>query len=49
VEHRVAGTVFEISDVELAHADEYEVSDYTRVPALLSSGRTAWVYVDARA
>jgi gamma-glutamylcyclotransferase (GGCT)/AIG2-like uncharacterized protein YtfP len=44
----VAGTVFEVTDNELAHADKYEVSDYQRVAAPLSSGRTAWVYVDAR-
>lgn len=46
---RVAGTVFEVTDDELAHADKYEVSDYKRVSAPLASGRTAWVYVDARA
>ncbi|MCE3605120.1 gamma-glutamylcyclotransferase [Massilia sp. P8910] len=48
-ENSVAGTVFEVTDDELVHADQYEVSDYKRVSALLSSGRTAWVYVDARA
>jgi gamma-glutamylcyclotransferase (GGCT)/AIG2-like uncharacterized protein YtfP len=48
-ENRVAGTVFEVTDDELAHADKYEVSDYKRVSALLSSGRTAWIYVDTRA
>jgi gamma-glutamylcyclotransferase (GGCT)/AIG2-like uncharacterized protein YtfP len=48
-EDRVAGTVFEVTDDELAHADKYEVSDYKRVLAPLFSGRTAWVYVDARA
>ena len=46
---RVAGMVFEISDEELANADKYEVADYKRVAAPLASGRTAWVYVDARA
>lgn len=45
---RVAGTVFEISDAELAQADRYEVADYQRVLAQLASGRQAWVYVDAR-
>ena len=45
---RVVGTVFEITDEELANADKYEVSDYKRVAAPLASGRTAWVYVDAR-
>ncbi len=49
LENRVAGTVFEVTEEELAHADEYEVSDYKRISAPLSSGRTAWVYVDARA
>ncbi len=46
---RVAGTVFEVADEELAHADKYEVSDYKRVLAPLASGRTAWVYIDAKA
>jgi gamma-glutamylcyclotransferase (GGCT)/AIG2-like uncharacterized protein YtfP len=45
---RVAGTVFEITDEELASADRYEVADYKRVAATLASGRQAWVYVDAR-
>jgi gamma-glutamylcyclotransferase (GGCT)/AIG2-like uncharacterized protein YtfP len=49
VEDRVAGTVFEVTEEELANADKYEVSDYKRVSAPLASGRTAWVYVDARA
>ena len=42
---RVAGTVFEVSDAELAQADAYEVSDYQRVLAPLASGTQAWVYV----
>ncbi|MCX7359615.1 MAG: gamma-glutamylcyclotransferase [Alphaproteobacteria bacterium] len=42
---RVAGTVFEITEAELAAADAYEVSDYERVSAPLASGSTAWVYV----
>ncbi|MCX2863008.1 gamma-glutamylcyclotransferase [Paucibacter sp. PLA-PC-4] len=45
---RVPGTVFEISEAELASADRYEVAAYKRVLAKLSSGRQAWVYVDAR-
>ena len=45
---RVSGTVFEITDTELANADRYEVAAYTRVAAMLASGRQAWVYVDAR-
>jgi len=44
----VPGMVFEISNAELAAADEYERADaYTRIPAVLSSGIEAWVYVDA--
>jgi len=45
---RVSGTVFEITDAELAAADAYEVDAYKRVSAPLASGRRAWVYVDAR-
>ena len=44
----VDGTVFEITDEELANADRYEVAAYTRVAVTLGSGREAWVYVDAR-
>ncbi len=44
----VAGTVFEISDAELAQADAYEVAAYRRVAVTLASGLSAWVYVDAR-
>ena len=44
---RVTGMVFEITDAELAAADEYErVAHYTRIVATLSSGQQAWVYVD---
>jgi gamma-glutamylcyclotransferase (GGCT)/AIG2-like uncharacterized protein YtfP len=45
---RVWGTVFEVSDGELASADEYEPAPYTRISATLASGRRAWVYADAR-
>jgi hypothetical protein len=45
---RVPGTVFEITDEELANADRYEVAAYKRVAVLLASGKQAWVYVDAR-
>ena len=43
----VAGTVFEITAEELAAADRYEVSDYTRVAVILKSGAKSWVYVRA--
>jgi len=46
---RVSGTVFEITDDELAAADQYErLAGYKRVAAILASGKQAWVYVDAR-
>jgi 3-hydroxyisobutyrate dehydrogenase-like beta-hydroxyacid dehydrogenase/gamma-glutamylcyclotransferase (GGCT)/AIG2-like uncharacterized protein YtfP len=47
-ESRVTGTVFDITDEELACADRYEVSSYKRVSTRLASGSRAWVYVDAR-
>jgi hypothetical protein len=43
---RVTGTVFEITDSELAAADGYERrASYARVLATLASGKQAWVYV----
>ena len=44
---RVAGTVFEVTDDELASADRYEPAGYARILARLASGRDAWVYADA--
>lgn len=42
---RVRGTVFEISDAELAAADLYERdASYERMRATLASGTPAWVY-----
>jgi gamma-glutamylcyclotransferase (GGCT)/AIG2-like uncharacterized protein YtfP len=47
---RVSGTVFEITDAELAAADQYEQrANYKRITTMLASGKHAWVYVDARA
>jgi len=45
--NRVPGTVFEITDDELIHSDQYEVDAYKRVKTTLESGKIAWVYVDA--
>lgn len=46
---RVSGIVFEITDAELAAADQYEqLASYKRVAATLASGKHTWVYVDAR-
>ncbi|MYS81647.1 gamma-glutamylcyclotransferase family protein [Embleya scabrispora] len=44
----VDGSVFAITDAELASADDYEVDDYSRVEVTLRSGATAWVYLDTR-
>jgi gamma-glutamylcyclotransferase (GGCT)/AIG2-like uncharacterized protein YtfP len=43
----VEGTVFAISEADLAAADEYEVDDYRRIAVPLQSGERAWVYVFA--
>jgi len=43
----VRGTVFKITPDELAAADRYEVSEYTRVRVTLTSGLRAWAYVRA--
>ena len=43
----VEGMVFEISEADLAAADEYEVDDYRRITVPLRSGGDAWVYVFA--
>ena len=42
---RVSGVVFEVTDAELARADEYEGDfHYKRVVVTLASGKQAWVY-----
>ena len=43
---RVHGTAFEVTDAELAAADDYERdADYIRIAVVLASGHPAWVYV----
>ncbi|MCT4357030.1 gamma-glutamylcyclotransferase [Streptomyces sp. Je 1-79] len=44
----VEGTVFSITDAELAAADDYEVDDYARIQVTLRSGTRAWAYLDAK-
>ena len=45
---QVEGMVFGLTEAELALADEYERRDsYQRVEAVLVSGRSCWVYVEA--
>ena len=43
----VEGQVLRLTAAELVAADDYEVDDYRRAPARLSSGLEAWVYVSA--
>ncbi|MFF5702835.1 GDSL-type esterase/lipase family protein [Streptomyces sp. NPDC012794] len=43
----VEGAVLHLTDRELAAADAYEVDDYTRRRVVLSSGESAWAYLDA--
>jgi hypothetical protein len=43
-DNRVSGTVFEVSEDELARADEYEPAGHSRVSTTLASGKQAWVY-----
>ena len=45
-ESRVKGTVYEITDAELAAADEFEqTAAYIRIAVTLASGMQSWVYV----
>jgi hypothetical protein len=39
--------VFEVKEEELNWADRYEGDQYQRILAILESGRSAWVYVEA--
>lgn len=44
----VQGTLFEVTDAELAMADRFEAEfAYERVNAALASGKEAWVYLHA--
>lgn len=43
----VDGAVLHLTDQDLAAADDYEVDDYARRRVLLSSGESAWAYLDA--
>ena len=46
LEDAVSGMVFEITEQELAAADEYEKdAEYGRISVTLGSGAQAWVYV----
>lgn len=40
----INGVVFEVTEDEINHADEYETDNYKRVKVQLKSGKSAWVY-----
>ena len=44
----VAGTIFTVTEEELARADAYEPTDYERVRIQMKSGLSAWVYLSTR-
>lgn len=45
-EDRIDGTALQVTDDELARADDYESpADYVRAAVTLASGRRGWVYV----
>lgn len=44
-EDEIKGILFEITEEEILHADEYEVDDYQRIETVFKSGRSGFVYV----
>lgn len=44
-EDEIKGILFEVTEEEILHADEYEVDDYQRIETVLKSGRSGFVYV----
>lgn len=48
MQDEVHGTVFEITEAELAQADDYEVENYERVSAKLKTGKECWIYTAAK-
>ncbi len=45
--HRVEGVLYQVSDEELAHADNYEVKDYKRELVNFESGVSGYAYLKA--
>ena len=41
----VEGVLFQVSDEEILHADEYEVDDYKRIETVFKSGKKGFIYV----
>ncbi|MBT8376217.1 MAG: gamma-glutamylcyclotransferase [Bacteroidia bacterium] len=42
---QINGVVYELTEAELAIADQYETADYRRELVVLASGTQSWVYV----
>ncbi|NNL82051.1 MAG: gamma-glutamylcyclotransferase, partial [Winogradskyella sp.] len=42
---QIKGVVYEVTEAELAIADQYETADYRREQVVLVSGTESWVYV----
>ncbi|MDP5150662.1 gamma-glutamylcyclotransferase family protein [Rheinheimera baltica] len=47
ITNEVSGTVFNLTDAELAQADDYEVEAYVRIQVTLQSGTQCWIYAAA--
>jgi len=45
IEDEIKGILFEVTEEEILHADEYEVDDYQRIETVFKSGRSGFVYV----
>ncbi|MFH6602705.1 gamma-glutamylcyclotransferase family protein [Maribacter algicola] len=43
--HRISGMVYEVTETDLANADDYEGDFYKRIRVGLKSGKKAWLYV----
>ncbi|MBD8080966.1 gamma-glutamylcyclotransferase family protein [Chryseobacterium caseinilyticum] len=41
----VEGVLFQVSDEEILHADEYEVDDYKRIETVFKSEKKGFIYV----
>ncbi|MCU7616996.1 gamma-glutamylcyclotransferase [Chryseobacterium sp. PBS4-4] len=41
----IEGVLFEVSNEEILHADEYEVDDYKRIETVFKSGKKGFIYV----
>lgn len=41
----VEGVLFEVTEAEIIHADDYEVDDYKRIETVFTSGKKGFIYV----